>query len=171
MDGPTRVQRSAGHANSWSQLDRWLVRAPEADPSDARPIARPLFESRIMQGQVSDHIPISLTTTSDAEGASKSFKVPHWAPTDPAFRALFDLELKDALSLQNEDPYVRIETYKEALYTSWRKYSQDKLSDSQISIESDRKYQLKLLSFGALLTGGAMFRLIPCCNLRPGLEN
>ena len=105
MDGATRVQRNAGYSNSWSQLDRVFVRAPEADVSDAQPSARPIYESRLIQGEVSDHIPFRWTTVGDKEGRTKAFKIPRWAATDPEFRSLFDLELKAAIKLQENDPF------------------------------------------------------------------
>ena len=57
-NGPSRVQRLDRYPDHWSQLDRVMIRAPEADIGDFRPVAKALYESRLVTGNVSDHVPI-----------------------------------------------------------------------------------------------------------------
>ena len=65
VNGPSRVQRFDGYPDHWAQLDRVMIRAPEADIGDARPTAKALYESRLVSGKVSDHVPICWETFPD----------------------------------------------------------------------------------------------------------
>jgi len=65
INGPSRVQRLDGYPDHWSQLDRVMIRAPEADVGDSRPTAKALYESRLATGKVSDHVPIGWETFPD----------------------------------------------------------------------------------------------------------
>ena len=85
VNGPTRVQRLGGHAAAWTQLDRVKIRWPEADIADAEPSAKVLYQSRLITGKVSDHVPIRLISMSDREGSGKFPKIPHWAAKDVTF--------------------------------------------------------------------------------------
>ena len=119
-----------------------MVRCPEADLADAIPSARVLYQSRLTNPSLSDHVPIKLTTYSDREGKMKAQKVPHWAATDPFFKGYFEAEVEAALKLQGEaaTPFQKLEAYKDALHSGWRAFRSEKLSDDHAKFESDRKY-------------------------------
>ena len=70
-----------------------------------------------------------MVTASDNKGVSKSLKLPRWAATDPFFKSLFEEELKIALARQRDDPFVKIETFKDTLKQSWFTYINEKLGD------------------------------------------
>ena len=63
IEGPTRIQTRGGYPVSWNQLDRIWFKMSQTDGTDMAPEARVLYSSRLLQGSISDHLPIRVSSS------------------------------------------------------------------------------------------------------------